>query len=100
MLYFADGRPFADLDRNTGTSQSNRICDDDRCEIATLVRSRNIEQERLAGLRTIPVAMTTSVAARGPRSPDLVIDVLAARSPTVRSSTKMRWLSMTLRGPV
>jgi hypothetical protein len=46
MLYFTDGRPFVDLDLSTGAWQSNHLCGDDRYEIATLVRSRNIVQER------------------------------------------------------
>ena len=46
MLYFADGRPFVDLDLSTGAWQSNHLCGDDRYEIATLLRSRNIVQER------------------------------------------------------
>jgi hypothetical protein len=46
MVYFTDGRPFVDLDLRTGAWQSNHLCGDDRYEIATFVRSRNIVQER------------------------------------------------------
>ncbi|MGO8859606.1 MAG: DUF6314 family protein [Acidimicrobiales bacterium] len=46
MVYFANGRPFVDLDLSTGAWQSNHLCGDDRHEIATFVRSSNIVQER------------------------------------------------------
>ncbi|MHB1712979.1 MAG: DUF6314 family protein [Acidimicrobiales bacterium] len=46
MLYFTDGRPFVDLDLSTGAWQSTHLCGCDRYEIATLVRSRELVQER------------------------------------------------------
>jgi hypothetical protein len=46
MIYFANGRPFVDLDLSTGAWQSDHLCGDDRHEIATFVRSGNIVEER------------------------------------------------------
>lgn len=46
MLYFADGRPFVDLDLRSGAWQSDHPCGDDRYEIATFVRSDDLVQER------------------------------------------------------
>lgn len=46
MLHFSDGRPFVDLDLRTGAWQSRHLCGDDRYQIATLVMSRNVVQER------------------------------------------------------
>ena len=46
MIYFANGRPFVDLDLSTGVWESDHLCGDDRHEIATVVRSENIVQER------------------------------------------------------
>lgn len=46
MLYFADGRPFVDLDLRTGAWRSCHPCADDRYEIATFVRSRDLMEER------------------------------------------------------
>lgn len=46
MIYFANGRPFVDLDLSTGVWQSTHLCGDDRHEIATFVRSGNAMQER------------------------------------------------------
>jgi hypothetical protein len=46
MIYFLDGRPFVDLDLRTGAWESTHVCDEDRHEIATLVRSRGVVEER------------------------------------------------------
>jgi hypothetical protein len=46
MIYFADGRPFVDLDLRTGVWQSDHVCGDDRHEIATFVRSGDMVVER------------------------------------------------------
>lgn len=46
MLHFPDGRPFVDLDLRSGAWQSEHRCRDDRYQIATLVRSLNLVQER------------------------------------------------------
>jgi hypothetical protein len=46
MIYFVDGRPFVDLDLRTGAWRSAHVCDEDRHEIATLVRSRDVVEER------------------------------------------------------
>jgi len=46
MIYFANGRPFVDLDLRTGAWQSAHLCGDDRHEIATFVRSGNMVEER------------------------------------------------------
>lgn len=45
MLYFADGRPFVDLDLRNGTWQSSHLCANDHYEIFTLVRSSTIVNE-------------------------------------------------------
>lgn len=45
MLYFANGRPFVDLDLRRGAWRSIHYCGDDRYEIATIVRSCGVVQE-------------------------------------------------------
>jgi len=61
MLHFTDGRPFVDLDLSAGAWQSTHLCADDRYEIATFVRSRNIilERWRVRGPATEYDAATT-----------------------------------------
>jgi hypothetical protein len=45
MLYFADGKPFVDLDLRTGVWQSHHLCGDDRHAIVTSVRSGDTVHE-------------------------------------------------------
>ncbi len=61
MLYFTDARPFLDLDLTPGVWQSTHLCGDDRYEISTFVRSRNVVQERwrVTGPATDYDAVTT-----------------------------------------
>lgn len=46
MAYFADGRPFVDLDLRTGVWRSVHDCGADRYEITTVVREAGVMQER------------------------------------------------------
>src|SRR5215470_571872 len=45
MIYFADGRPFVDLDIRTGRWQSVHDCGADRYELTTIVRSHGVVEE-------------------------------------------------------
>ncbi len=44
-IYFADGRPFTDLDLRTGTWHSTHYCGDDRHDLTTIIRSPNLMEE-------------------------------------------------------
>jgi len=46
MVYFADGRPFVDLDLTAGTWRSGHRCGEDDYEIVTVVRSPTMVEER------------------------------------------------------
>ena len=46
MLFFANGRPFADLDLSAGTWESIHLCGPDRYEITTIVLSHDLVHER------------------------------------------------------
>jgi hypothetical protein len=46
MLYFADGKPFVDLDLRSGTWGSDHPCGKDHYEILTVVRSPDEVEER------------------------------------------------------
>jgi len=46
LLYFTDGRPFADLDLRSGAWRSIHHCGQDRYELTTFVRSHSEVQER------------------------------------------------------
>lgn len=46
MLFFPDGRHFADLDLSSGVWESTHLCRSDCYEITTRVLSRNVVQER------------------------------------------------------
>jgi hypothetical protein len=46
MLYFADGKPFVDLDLRSGTWSSRHPCGEDHHEILTVVRSNDEVEER------------------------------------------------------
>jgi hypothetical protein len=61
MLYFADGRPFVDLDLRNGTWRSSHLCGHDHYEISTLIRSSTIVSEswRVWGPSTNYEAATT-----------------------------------------
>jgi len=61
MLYFADGRPFVDLDLRNGTWRTSHPCGDDHHEISTLIRSSTIMSEswRVWGPSTNYEAETT-----------------------------------------
>lgn len=45
-ITFADGHHFIDLDLATGESRSEHLCNLDRYEITTVVRNRNLVEER------------------------------------------------------
>jgi hypothetical protein len=46
MIYFADGRPFTDLDLRGGAWSTVHDCDEDRYEITTILRSDRVVEER------------------------------------------------------
>ena len=46
MFFFADGRPFTDLDLSAGTWESTHFCGKDCYEITTFVLSHDVLQER------------------------------------------------------
>ena len=46
VLHFPNGRPFVDLDLRTGAWRSVHLCGEDRYQIATLVMSPDVVQER------------------------------------------------------
>ncbi len=66
MLYFADGRPFVDLDLRSGAWRSSHHCGDDHYAIATVVRSHNVVQEhwRASG-PTMSYDAVTTLTRRG-----------------------------------
>lgn len=61
MLYFADGRPFVDLDLRNRTWRSSHLCGSDHYEISTQIRSSTIVSEawRVWGPSTSYEATTT-----------------------------------------
>jgi hypothetical protein len=61
MIYFADGRPFTDLDLRGGAWRAVHPCGEDRYEITTILRSdRVVEEEwRVRGPSTSYDAITT-----------------------------------------
>jgi hypothetical protein len=65
MLYFADGRPFVDLDLRRGQWRSIHDCGDDRYEIVTMARSHDVVQEywRVRGPGKSYSAVTTLLRA-------------------------------------
>lgn len=67
MIYFADGRPFVDLDIRTGRWQSVHDCGADRYELTTIVLSHRVVEEhwRVRGPGKSYDAVTTLTRAVG-----------------------------------
>jgi hypothetical protein len=61
MLYRPGGVPFIELDLTSGAWHASHLCGDDRYEISTVVRSRDIVQEywRVVGTSKDYTAVTT-----------------------------------------
>jgi hypothetical protein len=84
LLYFADGRPFVDLDLRSGSWQATHLCGEDRHRIGTEVRSRGEVQERwlVRGPETDYQAVTILTrAAEAPDEPErrVTIDSMPRR---------------------
>jgi hypothetical protein len=63
MIYFADGRPFTDLDLRGGAWRAIHDCRDDRYEITTILRSYRLVEEywRVRGPSLSYDAITTLI---------------------------------------